>query len=105
MTQTSTQTCVVNIVSFAHDRLNYGEPKFALAKDPADAQSMVDTLEKFFDPGHDETDLGINTYTPDEFLDNCPNYSAEETWIDFDRDNPEHTAWVAELDRLAADDD
>jgi hypothetical protein len=100
------QTPALPVVYFRHDRLNWGQPRYVLAKDEGKALVIIHGLAAFF---AEDTAARFNyaVQVPEHFLEQRPGLTVGsedehdlDAAVDYDRDNPEHVAWMQEARTL-----
>ena len=100
------QTRALPVVYFRHDRLNWGQPRYVLAKDEGKALVIIHGLAAFF---AEDTAARFNyaVQVPEHFLEQHPGLTVDQgdeydldQVVDYDQDNPEHVAWMQEARAL-----
>jgi hypothetical protein len=102
------QTPALPVVYFRHDRLNYGQPRYVLAKDEGKALVIIHGLAAFFaDDIAARFDYAVQV--PEHFLGQHPGLTVDQgdeydldQVVDYDQDNPEHVAWMNEAREILA---
>jgi hypothetical protein len=101
------QTRALPVVHFQHGRLNYGQPRYVLAKDEGKALVIIHGLAAFFadDPS---VRYGYDVQVPEHFLEkhhltlDTQDEHDLDAAVDYDQDNPEHVAWMNEAREILA---
>jgi hypothetical protein len=103
------QTRALPVVHFRHGRLNYGEPRYVLAKDEGEVLVILHGLAAFF-ANNISARYDYAVQTPEHFLEQHPGLTVDsddehdlDNVVDHDQDNPEHVAWMKEVRALLAD--